>query len=106
MQSIQAHALLTFEIEEEVKKSKNNVSNIISGVKMIREKAVSSEAIVKEISKDIQPLDLAKRNLSFSIESLKKFILLYSVIDRLADFCEIRGYREVSGLLVNVEEIS
>lgn len=42
----------------------------------IREKATESEAIVRDITKDIQVLDLAKRNLALSVTALKRFQML------------------------------
>jgi hypothetical protein len=42
----------------------------------IREKAAESEAIVRDITKDIQILDLAKKNLALSMTALKRFQML------------------------------
>lgn len=42
----------------------------------IREKAAESEAIVRDITKDIQILDLAKKNLALSVTALKRFQML------------------------------
>ncbi len=42
----------------------------------IREKATESEAVVREITKDIQVLDLAKKNITRSITALKRFQML------------------------------
>lgn len=42
----------------------------------IREKATESEAIVQSITKEIQILDLAKRNLTTSVTALKRLQML------------------------------
>ena len=42
----------------------------------IREKATESEAVVRNITKDIQMLDLAKQNLVTSMTTLKRFQML------------------------------
>ena len=42
----------------------------------IREKATESEAVVRNITKDIQRLDLAKKNLMLSMTTLKRFQML------------------------------
>lgn len=42
----------------------------------IREKATESEAIVNNITKDIQVLDLAKKNLSLSMTSMRRLQML------------------------------
>ena len=43
---------------------------------LIREKATESEAIVRDITKDIQVLDLAKENLVLSMTTLKRLQML------------------------------
>lgn len=49
---------------------------LLSQMVRIREKATESEAIVKNITRDIQSLDLAKKNLSQSMTALKRFQML------------------------------
>lgn len=43
---------------------------------LIREKATESEAVVKNITKDIQILDLAKKNLITSMTMMKRLQML------------------------------
>lgn len=43
---------------------------------LIREKATESEAVVKNITKDIQVLDLAKKNLITSMTMMKRLQML------------------------------
>ena len=42
----------------------------------IREKATESEAVVRNITKEIQVLDLAKKNLMLSMTTLKRLQML------------------------------
>jgi hypothetical protein len=42
----------------------------------IREQAIESEAVVRDITKDIQLLDLAKKNLTTSMTTLKRLQML------------------------------
>ena len=42
----------------------------------IREQATESEAVVRDITKDIQLLDLAKKNLTISMTTLKRLQML------------------------------
>jgi hypothetical protein len=42
----------------------------------IREKATESEAVVRDITKDIQALDIAKKNLVLSMTTLKRLQML------------------------------
>lgn len=51
----------------------------------IREKASESEAVVCDITKDIQVLDLAKKNLTTSMTTLKRLQMLgYNLSSLLA----------------------
>jgi hypothetical protein len=43
---------------------------------LIREKATESEAVVRNITKDIQVLDLAKKNLITSVTVMKRLQML------------------------------
>lgn len=43
---------------------------------LIREKASESEAVVRNITKDIQMLDLEKKNLILSMTTLRRFQML------------------------------
>lgn len=48
----------------------------------IREKATESEAVVRNITKDIQVLDLAKKNLILSMTTLKRLQMLGMLLER------------------------
>jgi len=50
--------------------------DLLSQMSLIREKATESEAIVRDITKDIQVLDLAKENLVLSMTTLKRLQML------------------------------
>lgn len=52
----------------------------------IREKATESEAVVRNITKDIQVLDLAKKNLILSMTTLKRLQML-GTCSIIALFC-------------------
>lgn len=47
----------------------------------IREKATESEAVVRNITKDIQVLDTAKKNLILSMTTLKRLQMLGARVD-------------------------
>lgn len=49
--------------------------------------------------KDLKSLDIAKKNLTFSIDALKKFIMMVDAIEKLRDACENKQYAEVANLL-------
>jgi glucose uptake protein GlcU len=50
--------------------------DLLGQMSRIREKATESEAVVRNITKDIQVLDLAKKNLTLSMTTLKRLQML------------------------------
>jgi ACT domain-containing protein len=52
------------------------LQDLLGQMSRIREKASESEAVVRGITKDIQALDLAKKNLILSMTTLKRLQML------------------------------
>jgi len=71
----------------------------------IREKATESEAVVRNITKDLQRLDLAKRNLSNSMALLKRLQMLVTALAQLEARLAAKEYPEVAHALGAVGEI-
>ena len=53
-----------------------NVQELLGQMSRIREKATESEAVVRNITREIQVLDLAKKNLILSMTTLKRLQML------------------------------
>ena len=53
--------------------------DLMGQMSRIREQASESEAVVRSITRDIQLLDLAKRNLTLSMTTLKRFQMLGTI---------------------------
>jgi hypothetical protein len=49
--------------------------------------------------KDLKSLDIAKKNLTFSIDALKKFIMMVDAIEKLRNACENKEYEMIANLL-------
>ncbi|SGY14176.1 BQ5605_C010g06090 [Microbotryum silenes-dioicae] len=104
---------------------------LLSQVTAIRNAATESEMVVREITRDIQSLDLAKRNLVASITALKRFQMLgpfeqrvhrstrpwktdlfrsnsetVSAFDQLNRLAKSRRYRETAQALGAVKQLS
>ena len=43
--------------------------------------------------KDIKSLDIAKKNLTFSITALKKYIMMLTAIEKLNEMCDKKEYK-------------
>ncbi|KAG8970352.1 Vacuolar protein sorting-associated protein 53 [Tulasnella sp. 419] len=82
------------------------ISELLSQMNRIREKATESEAIVQNITREIQVLDLAKKNLTTSVTALKRLQLLANALSQLEVLVEAKSYAEISQSLAAVKEIS
>ncbi|KAI0316499.1 Vps53-like protein [Amylostereum chailletii] len=82
------------------------ISDLLGQMSRIREKATESEAIVRDITKDIQVLDLAKANLILSMTTLKRLQMLVNAMSQLDDYVKDKKYPEITQSLAAVKEIS
>ncbi|KAJ7085845.1 Vps53-like protein [Mycena crocata] len=82
------------------------ISDLFGQMSRIREKATESEAVVRNITKDIQVLDLAKRNLILSMTTLKRLQMLVNALTQLEDSVKEKKYGEVAQTLAAVKQIS
>ena len=56
--------------------------------------------------KDIKSLDIAKKNLTFSITALKKYIMMLTAIEKLNEMCQKKDYKEVANLISAFDELA
>ncbi|KXN90783.1 hypothetical protein AN958_03437 [Leucoagaricus sp. SymC.cos] len=103
------------ELQEELKKNQDPermsfiqemISDLLGQMSRIREKATESEAVVRNITKDIQVLDLTKKNLILSMTMLRRLQMLVNAMTQLEDYIREKRYKEVSESLAAVKEIS
>ncbi|KAF8625638.1 hypothetical protein AX15_005277 [Amanita polypyramis BW_CC] len=82
------------------------ISDLLGQMSRIREKATESEAVVRNITKDIQVLDTAKKNLIQSMTVLRRLQMLVNALAQLEDLVKERKYAEVAQTLSAVKELS
>ncbi|KAG6827236.1 hypothetical protein H0H92_012692 [Tricholoma furcatifolium] len=82
------------------------ISDLLGQMSRIREKATESEAVVRNITKDIQVLDTAKKNLILSMTTFKRLQMLVNALTQLEDLVKERKYGEVAETLTAVKQIS
>ncbi|KAK0194978.1 Vps53-like protein [Armillaria mellea] len=82
------------------------ISELLGQMSRIREKATESEAVVRNITKDIQVLDLAKKNLILSMTTLKRLQMLVNALTQLEDLVKEKKYSEMAQTLSAVKEIA
>ncbi|KAI0935268.1 hypothetical protein AcV7_003755 [Taiwanofungus camphoratus] len=81
------------------------ISDLLGQMSRIREKATESEAVVKNITKEIQVLDLAKRNLILGMTTLKRLQMLVNALSQLEDQVKEKKYHEIVQTLAAVKQI-
>ena len=108
--------------------TQHGVQDLLSQVTAIRDAATESEVVVRDITRDIQSLDQAKRNLVASMNALKRFQMLgascparsrrarpadastrplaVNAFDQLTRLAKSRRYRETAQALAAVKELS
>ncbi|KAL5107427.1 hypothetical protein TcWFU_002134 [Taenia crassiceps] len=69
--------------EQLVSEASDLIQSLFAKIREVQKRATSSELVVAEITKDIQQLDHAKRNLTCSITTLNNLALIVGDIDHL-----------------------
>ncbi|KAK4054690.1 Vacuolar protein sorting-associated protein 53 [Microbotryomycetes sp. JL221] len=82
------------------------IGELLSQVTSIRDAATESEMVVRDITRDIQSLDMAKKNLVASMNALKRFQMLVNAFDQLTRLAKSRRYRETAQALAAVKQLS
>ncbi|KAI0688173.1 Vps53-like protein [Cytidiella melzeri] len=82
------------------------ISDLLGQMSRIREKATESEAVVRNITKEIQMLDMAKKNLILSMSTLKRLQMLVNALGQLEDHVSENKYQDIAQTLAAVKQIS
>ncbi|GJE92731.1 vacuolar protein sorting-associated protein 53 -like protein [Phanerochaete sordida] len=82
------------------------ISELLGQMSRIREKATESEAVVRNITKEIQVLDLAKRNLILSMTTMKRLQSLVNALGQLEEQMKENRYAEIAQTLAAVKQIT
>lgn len=82
------------------------ISDLLGQMSRIREKATESEAVVRNITKDIQVLDTAKKNLILSMTMLRRLQMLVNALTQLQELKQEKKYAEVAQTLSAVKQLS
>ncbi|KAI9356191.1 Vps53-like protein [Zopfochytrium polystomum] len=83
----------------EIEQCKSAIRELFERIRLIREKASSSEQMVQDITRDIKSLDQAKKNLVTSISTIKRLQMLAASLDYIKLLAQRRQYLETSQLL-------
>jgi len=73
---IREQAYASENAREELRKINEESAELVDRIESVKGKAEMSEQMVKSICSEIRCLDYAKRNITFTITSLKRMIML------------------------------
>lgn len=74
-------------------------------INAIREKAAEAEAIVKTITSDIQRLDVAKQNLTRTMQTLERWSMLQQAHTQLKELIPTNRYKDMASSLSAVVQL-
>ncbi|EIW70404.1 hypothetical protein TREMEDRAFT_68035 [Tremella mesenterica DSM 1558] len=84
----------------------SQIGQLLLQINTIREKAAEAEAIVKAITGDIQRLDVAKRNLTGTIQTIERWEMLKQAHQQLQELLPTKKFKEISQSLSAVMHLS
>ncbi|KAI6647970.1 Vacuolar protein sorting-associated protein 53-like [Oopsacas minuta] len=105
-QIVHGEAGVGYEGEVALSEARDAINKLFSRIKDIKEKAETSEKMVKAITKEIKELDTAKTNLTFSITTLENLSMLVRSIEDLSQNIAQKKYLEVEKILERIGSVS
>jgi hypothetical protein len=90
---------------EQLKKSHELVRDVMGQVALCKKLAIESQSMVETITKDVQQLDNAKRNLTTAITALRRCSMLVDAVEQLQVAAEKRRFRDAGSLLEAIKQL-
>lgn len=85
--------------------AQSSIVDLFGQIREIKTKAAESEATVRDITRDIKQLDMAKRNLTSAITTLNHLHMLVGGVITLKKQKEDRQYHDAANLLQGLQEV-
>ena len=93
------------ELKNYMQELNNDVGKIIQLISSIKENTDTNETTVKLICNDIKNLDNARNNITITISSLTKLIMLITGIEKLESFVKDNQYKEAANAIAASNDI-
>ena len=93
------------ELKNYMQELNNDVGKIIQLISNIKENTDTNETTVKLICNDIKNLDNARNNITITISSLTKLIMLITGIEKLESFVKDKQYKEAANAIAASNDI-
>uniref|UniRef100_A0A915IDW9 Vps53 N-terminal domain-containing protein n=1 Tax=Romanomermis culicivorax TaxID=13658 RepID=A0A915IDW9_ROMCU len=102
---VQCQSTASLDGQKAVFDAKAAIQDLFSQVREIKAKTEMSESMVKEITRDIKQLDIAKKNLTSSITTLNHLHMLLSGVELLQSYARTKDYNQVANLLPGISTV-
>ena len=93
------------ELKNYMQELNNDVGKIIQLISNIKQNTDTNETTVKLICNDIKNLDNARNNITITISSLTKLIMLITGIEKLESFVKEKQYKEAANAIAASNDI-
>lgn len=90
---------------ERIQTAKADLSELFKKIDDVRERAMTTERAITDMTADIKQLDNAKQNLTLSMTALKRLQMLTTAYDQLQALSRTRQYRDCAQLLQAVIQL-
>ncbi|CAF0901919.1 unnamed protein product [Rotaria sordida] len=97
--TIRGHSDTEIDEHKALEEAQNSILLLFQQMREIKDKADKSEEMVKEITRDIKQLDVAKKNLTTSITTLNHLQMLIEGIDKIEVAIKKKSYGDIAYLL-------
>ncbi|CAE7315127.1 VPS53 [Symbiodinium sp. KB8] len=103
--AVREQALAAAKASQDLSDARGSISDLVGKVADIKAKAEKSEDMVQDICRDIKALDVAKRHLTNTIETLNRVQMLVTSVYRLEAYVEVHEYTDAGRLLEAVQQL-
>ena len=103
--SVRLHSRASAESRTDLASAKGAVNELADRVNSIRLRSEETEKAVKHVSKDVMLLDVAKKNITTTIITMKRLVMLVNACEQLTQLASEREYSKTSGLVDAVKEL-
>ncbi|KRY01493.1 Vacuolar protein sorting-associated protein 53 -like protein [Trichinella pseudospiralis] len=102
---LERQSVAQLDSEALLQQTKQAMRELFAQIMDIKRQTDMSETTVKEITRDIRQLDLAKKNLTASITTLNHLHMLVSGLESLESFVKTKNFRDISNLLPGIQNV-
>ena len=102
--AVRGHTRAAAESRTELAAAKSAISDLGDRIASIRNRAEDTEKAVRTVSKDVMQLDLAKKNITATITTLKRLVMLVNACEQLTFLAGEREYTKTAALVSALKE--